>query len=280
MSSSVRTIIPPGATNLISLAQVKTYLQDPTVPDSVLSPLIVDASSAMVRFIGVEIARQKYEEKSSGTGSSLRYLSRLPVEPGTLSITLDGIALVEYNDDPSTYDMTQYTLDDPSIGSVSRQIGWRSNVPLFGRNLIDTYYAGFLLPDQISTWTISSARTLGSWARPTYPSLLCFECTSAGTSALSEPAWPSTIGATISDGSIIWTARAAIELPSVVSQWCYIEVLSLLSDLGWEPGLISRTVEGVSESRFARKQDDGTLAPKTMSGLIAWKRELGLVGVA
>lgn len=287
MIPSITTIVPPAGQNLVSLAQVKQYLassdNDTDLPsDALLQGLIRDASAGMIMYLGVDPARQKYQELSRGNGEYRRWLSRLPVERGSLAVTFNGDVLAESDpvlEFPYPADGSQFVLEDPAVGSLYRLARWWwSPLPTF--NIIDTYYAGFLLPDQIAAWGGSSPRTLGSWTRSTLPALLRFECTTAGTSGASEPVWPTTIGATVTDGSITWTARAATELPAIVSQWCWVEVARLLADLDWSPNLVSRNVQGVSESRFSRKVDDGTLAPTTISGLTTWRKELGLVGVA
>ncbi len=40
--------------------------------------------------------------------------------------------------------------------------------------------------------------------------MFIYEVTTAGTSAAAEPAWPTTDGATITDGTVVWTARQRI----------------------------------------------------------------------
>lgn len=45
--------------------------------------------------------------------------------------------------------------------------------------------------------------------RPTRPTGFSYECTTAGTTGFREPVWPTTIGATVTDGSVVWTCRAA-----------------------------------------------------------------------
>jgi hypothetical protein len=287
MIPSITTITPPAGQNLITLAKVKSYLastdNDPDLPsDSLLKDLIVDASSGMIQFLGIHPGRQQYRELSSGNGGYRRYLSRLPVERGTLTTTLNGDVLAEdqpTNEFPFSVNGTQFILEDAEMGTVYRLARWWwSALPAY--SIIDTYYAGYLLPDQVSDWTASTVTTLGAFVRPSRPSLLRFECTTAGTTSTPEPAWPAIIGGTVTDGGVVWTARAAVELPTVVSQWCWVEINRLLADLDWTANLVSRSVQGVSESRFARKIDDGTLAPTTASGLAGWRKELGLVGVA
>jgi len=44
-----------------------------------------------------------------------------------------------------------------------------------------------------------------------------YECTTAGTSAASPPAFNTTIGSTTVDGTVVWTARLAWTLPAVVA---------------------------------------------------------------
>lgn len=60
-----------------------------------------------------------------------------------------------------------------------------------------------------NTWLASKDYVVGDVLEP--PSILAFvyECTVAGKSGLSEPAWPSSAGATVVDGAATWTARTA-----------------------------------------------------------------------
>lgn len=49
------------------------------------------------------------------------------------------------------------------------------------------------------------------YIRPTHANGYSYECTTAGTSGSREPIWPKTIGATVQDGSVTWTCRAAAD---------------------------------------------------------------------
>ena len=63
-----------------------------------------------------------------------------------------------------------------------------------------------------SPWSALKAHALGDCARPTLPpsgATLYYECTTAGTSAATEPQWPATPGSTVGDGSVVWTCRDA-----------------------------------------------------------------------
>lgn len=63
-----------------------------------------------------------------------------------------------------------------------------------------------LLPD----WEASTAYSLGVSVQPTTPNTYRYECTTAGTSAASEPTWPTAaIGNTVTDGTVVWTLKSA-----------------------------------------------------------------------
>lgn len=277
---SIRTITPPRSQNLLTLEQAKLYMgASATESDALYSSLISAASSAMIQALGLSPLRQRYEERNYGTNGFRFYLSRLPAEPGTLSITLDGVALVEGS--YGTMESSEFLLEDSAAGVLYRSDQWLSCPDTLGSlGLSVTYHAGFVPPDSISTWSTASVHTVGSFVRPTViPSLLLYECTTAGTSGTPEPAWPTTIGGTITDGTCIWTARAAVELPPFVSSWCYMELLRLLGNRSWTPGRASFEIEGASESRFATHGQDQLSLP-VLTGLKSWRTELGLVGVA
>jgi hypothetical protein len=59
------------------------------------------------------------------------------------------------------------------------------------------------------TWTQNTAKSLGDFVVPTTGNTLnrSYECTTAGTTGSTEPAWNTTIGNTTNDGSAVWTCR-------------------------------------------------------------------------
>jgi len=61
-------------------------------------------------------------------------------------------------------------------------------------------------------WAASTAFVLGDVRAATtqQASGLVFRCTTAGTSATTEPAWPTDIGSTITDGTVVWTAISSV----------------------------------------------------------------------
>ena len=63
----------------------------------------------------------------------------------------------------------------------------------------------------VVAWAASTAFSVGDIRRATtdQASGLFFRCTTAGTSASSEPNWPTDIGSTITDNTCVWTAIAS-----------------------------------------------------------------------
>ena len=63
----------------------------------------------------------------------------------------------------------------------------------------------------VAAWAASTEFIVGDIRRATtdQASGLFFRCTTAGTSASSEPSWPTDIGSTITDNTCVWTAIAS-----------------------------------------------------------------------
>ena len=59
-----------------------------------------------------------------------------------------------------------------------------------------------------SPWEASTAYILGDYVWPTTFNGYRYVCTTAGTSGASEPTWPTTLGNTVNDGSVVWTCIA------------------------------------------------------------------------
>lgn len=67
-----------------------------------------------------------------------------------------------------------------------------------------------------TAWEASTAYSLGDIVVPTagLENGFRYECTTAGTSDASEPTWPTTEGATVNDGTVVWTCRYGSHLGS------------------------------------------------------------------
>lgn len=58
-----------------------------------------------------------------------------------------------------------------------------------------------------TTWAATTAYALGDFVIPATPNNFSYECTAAGTSAASQPTFPTTLGNTVVDGTVTWTCR-------------------------------------------------------------------------
>lgn len=84
-----------------------------------------------------------------------------------------------------------------------------------------------------SAWTASTAYAVGAIVRATtlQASGLVFRCTVAGTSAGTQPAWPTDIGSTITDGGVTWKAISSVyEELSVLAPNAIVELFQLHLD--------------------------------------------------
>lgn len=61
-------------------------------------------------------------------------------------------------------------------------------------------------------WVGFTDYALAAYVVPTASNDHKYECITAGVSAEFEPEWPTTLGATIEDGSITWTCRACLDI--------------------------------------------------------------------
>ena len=85
----------------------------------------------------------------------------------------------------------------------------------------------------IAAWAASTAFSVGDIRRASVeqPSGLFFRCSTAGTSASSEPGWPNMVGDTVTDGTCVWTAIAsAYEELAKINPSAIIELFELRLD--------------------------------------------------
>jgi len=84
-----------------------------------------------------------------------------------------------------------------------------------------------------AAWQASTSYVVGDIVRATttQASGLVFRCTVAGTSASTQPAWPTDIGSTIADGTVTWAAISSVyEELAVLGPNAIIELFELQLD--------------------------------------------------
>ncbi len=98
-----------------------------------------------------------------------------------------------------------------------------------------TLYAGLMKIR--GKWTASTAVTTSSYVVPNTGNGRLYKCTTAGTTASSEPTWPVTNGTTVNDGTAVWTeqttAMEAGTFPPEVSGSAYARVAITASLANW-----------------------------------------------
>jgi hypothetical protein len=257
---AARPTTPARSSELITLARVKELLgieAEDRSQDALLTYYIGLAAAAVVEECGFPLGRATYLETRRGSGKTGMYIGPSTwLEPESLSIKIDG----EEIDD--------YTLEDPEWGLLYRGNRW----PCASdgeANLSFTYRAGYLLPGDITDWTATAAIGLGSFVRPTSAALLRFECTTAGSTGATEPTWPEEAGGTVTDGSVVWTARNAAELPAIVSDWAYGIALQRYNTRSFPAGMSSIEADGFSASFFA-SQTSESIPPNVRDGIRRW----------
>lgn len=91
--------------------------------------------------------------------------------------------------------------NDISANELASGSGYTTNgAAVSGRSI--TYTAANSWATQ---WAASTAQAVGAIVRPTTGNGYVYRATAAGTSAASEPTWPTVIGATVVDSGVTWT---------------------------------------------------------------------------
>ena len=276
MGLTVLTAAP--VTALVEVATCRSRLGLTSSSDALLTELVDEMTSAIVSRIGRDVVRQRYRETLPETGRQRLLLRRRAVDPDSVTVTINGTALTS----------TEFSVEDAAQGVLFREAGWGAESAYVGQDAEETigvtYKAGRLVPESstragvVTTWAAATAYVAGAWVRPAslaQASPLRFECTTAGTShASTEPTWPTstTTSPTVTDGTVVWTARQAEELPKALRSCAWLAVQDAYTRLTRQAGLASRSGQGYSESYFA-PHTESELPPnvlRTIDQLRTW----------
>lgn len=116
------------------------------------------------------------------------------------------------------WDLDTYTDDGEEIRrSRVTQVIHANRLRVFFHRYEIEMEAGTGLLTGGTAWAATTAYSLGDRVVPTALNGCIYECTSAGTSAGSEPTWTITVSSTIDDGTVEWTCLG--NTPHVVLSW-------------------------------------------------------------
>lgn len=68
-----------------------------------------------------------------------------------------------------------------------------------------------------TAWAALTSYELNDYRVPTVDNDFCYKCTTAGTSAETEPVWVPKVGATVSDGDVVWTCEDKAAAPNALT---------------------------------------------------------------
>ncbi len=288
-----------GDKSLAELAMVKQRLGlTVSTYDALLTDLITEASEAIVAYLGVDLARQTYHETIAGHAKPYLLLSRFPVDRDSVTIMVNGIPLLS---DESSLTWRIHNQRNSLLflsGGWSSTGGYSEGGGYFGignvafgedRNVDVTYTAGWIVPGMVPAWPIqqwqaNQAYAAGAWVQPKTPgSPLLFQCTTAGTSGATEPAWPAptvqlvevgiwTITNSqfpVPDGTVTWTSHDAQPLPGDIRKYCYLATKHQYELRVREIGLVSQA-GGTTRWAFDPKTTDTDLPEGVKRGLDLW----------
>ena len=99
-----------------------------------------------------------------------------------------------------------------SIGTIGTGIGNLNIVVNGGHTQIEFLDGvnGYVYDTYPKSWVRATGYLAGIYVQPTTANQLFYLCTAAGTSDVTEPTWPTTIGATVNDNGVIWQCVSGV----------------------------------------------------------------------
>lgn len=247
----IEVLVRADTTRLVTVADFNT-LAGVSGVDAVVGQIIDDLTSQVETYMGRPLALQRYRETILGDGSLRLALAAMPAEEDSIAVTIDGTSYTDWYVERG--------------GILYRPDGWNiDDEP----NVVVTYYGGWLMPGAVSDWSGSAAQAAGAWVRPSVPSLspLRFEAQGAGTTAATEPTWPTTAGETVTDNDITWSARAVEEMPVVVRGLAYLAIRDAFLSRGDRSDLQGERAGPFGETYRAKDGQPGVLTPQIKAAL-------------
>lgn len=261
----VSVVTPALGKLIVPVATVRSELGVDTTNDTKITRLLnaIGREFAGIHGLRRPLLRQTYLERlrlhdhKDLLEGNLMSLGRWPIESVT-SVT-DTAAT------PVTVSSADYSIAGENRSALYNPTGW---TPDF--DYLATYIAGWLPlgdgPGLLMTWSATTAKVANAWAKPLAAAngsiSLLFQCTTAGTTAGSEPTWPTSAGGTVTDGTVVWTARAASELPEDIQEAAIVTAFQWFNGaLQQQSGVASESADGFSVSYFPGSDRALTLPP-------------------
>ncbi|MBU1349393.1 hypothetical protein KJ781_04975 [Patescibacteria group bacterium] len=98
-----------------------------------------------------------------------------------------------------------------------------------------------------SAWVASTAYVLGNFVVPSTHNGYIYECTTAGSSGTTEPVWPTVVGNTIADNTVVWTCRGI----DIKWKWqacnkdgTWVDLLAYVTETSINNVYVERTMSG------------------------------------
>jgi hypothetical protein len=127
----------------------------------------------------------------------------------------DNIAAQFFAADPATLSQSSGSVTNEAINGVIQgryyQLGKSASNPT-GVRRISAVTVEDADGAAAVAWAATTAKTLGAFGKPTVDNTYYYTVTTAGTTGGSEPTWPTTVGATVNDGTVVWTCTGKITL--------------------------------------------------------------------
>jgi len=226
---------------MVSLADVKTELGiTATTSDAKLQRLIIRASQLAAGAEGLRRAPwlETVLQKLPGKGGQYLKLKRWPIQ--SVSSITEGTGSSPTTVTASTYS----TAGNARRDRLYRVDGWswhdrQTPVTFFdvdGPTLSynATYRAGWVMPDQITAWSVGASVAASAWFSAKLgtnsvpsdnPFIFQADATGGTTHASTEPTWPTVTGGTVTDNGITWTAYDQ-RIPEAVEEMVMHQVVS------------------------------------------------------